>query len=829
MTTTTEQIVRENPLIEESRLRLLKEAENKAFNVGQPTLASQLPAYQVAGFSPQQQAAIDAATMQGIGAYSPYIDAANTALGAGYNTTAEAADLLRGADTRAQFADAQTAMNRAAAATGNMSQGIGAVGMGLGQLGMAQQRALASDTTGQFGGAYSDLRQGSRALQSGQNMLNRYQQADLSSADQALGDAYGAARLAGPSNFAQENAQLGRASSAGQRAAGMASAAAQQGGFGRGIADLRLGAQQAASAARGLRNAPTAEAAQTGYRPNLTAYGMGPVRDVSGIPQVGIGGITAARLEGAPQLETFQMGPAREITTRSFTGDAAQQYMSPYMQGVVGIQQREAQRQADIARTQRAAQAVGAGAFGGSRQAVMEAEAQRNLATQLGDIQATGLQQAYQQGQQQFNTEQQARLAAEQANQAAGLTVGQQNLAAQLGVQQLREGQINLQTNLANLSNEQQARVQSEAFRLQAQGMNQQAAMQQAMANQQRDLAVEQQNLASQLGVQQLGAQQMQQADLANTANRQQAALANQALQGQYGLAGQQAQLQAAQMQQNVGTSQLNAATQQGQLGLQAAAQAFQSAGLDAQTAMQMAQLDQIRQQQAAQQSQLYSGIGQLRGQQALQQAQLGQSAAGQTMQGANIYGQLAGQRGQLASQESAIGQNISNLLAQQAGQYGAMGGQLANIYGQQGAQYQNIGQGIGQLAGQQFNIGQSMSQGLGQLGAQLGQLGIQQAALGQTEQAMNQSDINLLYGLGQSQQALNQQVLDATRASELQKIYAPYQQLGFLSDIYRGTPSSQSAVTTAASPQASPFQQFAGTAVGGLAAFSGAKKAGLV
>ena len=198
-------------------------------------------------------------------------------------------------------------------------------------------------------------------------------------------------------------------------------------------------------------------------------------------------------------------------------------------------------------------------------------------------------------------------------------------------------------------------------------------------------------------------------------------------------------------------------------------------------------------------------------------------------MQSANIYGQLAGQQGALAGQESSINQNISNLLAQQGGQYGAMAGQLANIYGQQANQFQSLGQGIGQLAGQQFGIGQAMSSGLGQLGAQLGQQGIQQAALGQTAQAMNQGDISYLYNMGQAQQALNQQVLDANRASDLQRVYAPYQQLGFLSDVYRGTPSSQSATSIASQPQASPFQQVAGTAIAGLAAATGAKRAGIL
>ena len=87
-------------------------------------------------------------------------------------------------------------------------------------------------------------------------------------------------------------------------------------------------------------------------------------------------------------------------------GAQAGQYMDPYMQNVVEIQQREAQRAADIQGTQRGAAAVKSGAFGGSRQAIMDAEAARNLATQKGDIQARGLQEAYTKGLDQFNKEQ---------------------------------------------------------------------------------------------------------------------------------------------------------------------------------------------------------------------------------------------------------------------------------------------------------------------------------------------------------------------------------------------------------------------------------------
>jgi hypothetical protein len=148
-------------------------------------------------------------------------------------------------------------------------------------------------------------------------------------------------------------------------------------------------------------------------------------------------------------LNQYQMGDPSQVSSQNFGSQSAQDYMNPYMQNVVDIQQREAQRTADIAGTSRGAQAVKSGAFGGSRQAVMDAEAARNLSTQKGDIQAQGQQAAYQNAQQQFNADQARRMQAQQSNQNAGLTAGQANLQALLGVQQLGAGQ-DLQSQLAN-------------------------------------------------------------------------------------------------------------------------------------------------------------------------------------------------------------------------------------------------------------------------------------------------------------------------------------------------------------------------------------------
>jgi hypothetical protein len=118
--------------------------------------------------------------------------------------------------------------------------------------------------------------------------------------------------------------------------------------------------------------------------------------------------------------------------TQQFTGANVQQYMSPYMQNVVERQQADAQRQYDIARQTQGAQAARSGAFGGSGDFLMRAQGAGNLARQKGDIQAKGLQDAYQQAMQQFNQSQAQNLAGSQLN------AQQQQFGAGLGLQGLQ-------------------------------------------------------------------------------------------------------------------------------------------------------------------------------------------------------------------------------------------------------------------------------------------------------------------------------------------------------------------------------------------------------
>lgn len=427
--------------------------------------------------------------------------------------------------------------------------------------------------------------------------------------------------------------------------------------------------------AGGQYEAPMMDTARTNYRPDIQAFEMGPAERVAA-GQYAAPEMTAAQTGYRPDLQQFQMGPAQQVGTQDYTGGNVAKYMDPYMQQVVGVQQREAQRQSDIAGTQEAGQAVKMGAFGGSRAGLLEAERQRNLATQLGNIQATGSQAAFQNAQQQFNQQQQREMAAQQANQAAGLTVGGQNLAAQLGVQQLGT-QTGLQTALANLNNQQQAAVQNQAAQLQAQGLSAGQAMQAALANQQAGLTVGQQNLASRQAAQQLGTQTGLQTALANLTSEQQANVQNQAaqLQTQGLTAGQAMQAALANQQAGLTVGQQNLAAQ---LGTQ---QFGAGQNLQAQLANQQAYQNMLAQREASRQF----GYGQQMTA-AQQRAQYGQ-AAQQLAEQSRQYGAGYGLQG-LQTALSGAGQ-LGNLGQTQYGQL--MG--INQLQQQTGAQQQALRQ----------------------------------------------------------------------------------------------------------------------------------------
>ena len=134
----------------------------------------------------------------------------------------------------------------------------------------------------------------------------------------------------------------------------------------------------------------------------------------------------------------FQFQQAQFREPDRFTGTQVQDYMSPYMQSVVEQQQRQAQLEFERQGASRAAQAVQAGAFGGSRQAVQEALAEEALGRQMGDIQAFGSQAAFEQAAQQFGSDRAARMAIDQARAGELARVQSSAAAEQARVDQAR-------------------------------------------------------------------------------------------------------------------------------------------------------------------------------------------------------------------------------------------------------------------------------------------------------------------------------------------------------------------------------------------------------
>ena len=122
---------------------------------------------------------------------------------------------------------------------------------------------------------------------------------------------------------------------------------------------------------------------------------------------------------GGLAIPTDTMGVAG-YTPQDFTGANVQQYMNPYLQASLNPQLEEARRQAGITATQNANKF--AGAYGGSAQALYNAEADRNLAQNLSAITGQGYADAYDRGLNQFNTAQERAMTAQDKTNLYGMT-----------------------------------------------------------------------------------------------------------------------------------------------------------------------------------------------------------------------------------------------------------------------------------------------------------------------------------------------------------------------------------------------------------------------
>jgi hypothetical protein len=182
------------------------------------------------------------------------------------------------------------------------------------------------------------------------------------------------------------------------------------------------------------------------YSTDPTQYFAGPTGLQQGVYGEAAGMRTPggfAPAQGLTGLAAMgQMGAGQQYARQATDPFAMQSYMSPYMQNVVDTQKTAALRDFQVAQPMRQAQQTLRGAFGGSRSAIENAEAQRNLMSQLQGIQATGTQSAFEKAQQaqQFGANlglQGLAGAAQSAGQLGQLAGGQQQAdLARLGFQQ---------------------------------------------------------------------------------------------------------------------------------------------------------------------------------------------------------------------------------------------------------------------------------------------------------------------------------------------------------------------------------------------------------
>lgn len=223
------------------------------------------------------------------------------------------------------------------------------------------------------------------------------QQAFANIAGQTPASQLGAATdIAGAAGLGALGAQP-RADILAQQALGYGAAGAEYGGLGAQAALAR--SQQAARQAGmyGLMGAGFGQQA-AGLAP--TAQAVGQEAANIGLGGLGYGALGAGFGARGAQAAEQGFGAGEQYARMATSPEAMGAYMSPYMQQAVDRQKFEATR--DYAKQLQGlrAQATGSGAFGGSRQAIVESEAQRNLNQQLQNIQAAGTQRAFEQAQQ---------------------------------------------------------------------------------------------------------------------------------------------------------------------------------------------------------------------------------------------------------------------------------------------------------------------------------------------------------------------------------------------------------------------------------------------
>ena len=137
---------------------------------------------------------------------------------------------------------------------------------------------------------------------------------------------------------------------------------------------------------------------------------------------------TALGLAGAPRemAEASQLARTSVVNPQRFDSGIASMYMNPFQRLVTDVEKREAQRASDISGEQIESRAAQSGGLGGYREAILQAERERNLGQRLGDIEARGQRDAFSQAQQQFERDRANQLSAARQQLASAEFLGRQ-------------------------------------------------------------------------------------------------------------------------------------------------------------------------------------------------------------------------------------------------------------------------------------------------------------------------------------------------------------------------------------------------------------------
>ena len=291
--------------------------------------------------------------------------------------------------------------------------------------------------------------------------------------------------------------------------------------------------QAITGAQAGMNYQPEMATAQMVGNQNVTAQNVGQFGPVA-VGEIASREVNAQQIGALPGIQAQNVG-GQTVEAQSLANTDLSPYQNQYETGVIDAALGDLDRSRQMTQNNNASSASSAGAFGGSRHGLVEAETNRNFGQQASNLATSMRQQGFQNAQNMAQTDlnraqdagglnAQSRMQAALANQQAGLSAGQQNQQLNFARQQANQNSA-LSAARDSAGRAQQASQQMSQMGLQSGLASQDANMRAALANQQANLQAGQFNAGNYLQAQQGNQDAALRAALAN----QQAGLAEDA------------------------------------------------------------------------------------------------------------------------------------------------------------------------------------------------------------------------------------------------------------------------------------------------------------